>query len=119
MYIALNNFQKVAFPDPKERFLHFLRTNFVNLKDNLEPTVVADHLYNDGIITDKDNELIREEKYRRKRCDRLIKAIAVSKHLSKISTLGKMYDAMKKAGCAHLVTGLLSHGENVYSLNAG
>ena len=49
--------------------------NFRYLKENLEPDEINDHLFQEGIFDNQDNEEITETNYRRKKVDLLLRKI--------------------------------------------
>lgn len=72
------------------------------LKDEVDPSGVADILYADGIISNSVVEIIREANYRVEKCDILLKAIAKSTLKNDIHITRKVINAFEKEGYGHL-----------------
>lgn len=72
------------------------------LKDEVDPAGIADTLNADGIISNRDVEIIREAKYRVEKCDILLKAIAKSTKNNDIHIPRKVISAFEKEGYGHL-----------------
>ncbi|XP_067669538.1 uncharacterized protein [Haliotis asinina] len=49
-----------------------LRKNWVFFKDNLEPQKVLDYLYQDGVFSETDRDIVLSKAVRRERCDALL-----------------------------------------------
>lgn len=94
--------QKTIVPFRPRHLEFFLQRNFVLIKNEIDPSGVADILNSDGIISDNDVEMIREEKFRIEKCDILLKAIVRSKLKNDIHTPRKVITAFEKESYGYL-----------------
>ncbi|XP_053395373.1 uncharacterized protein LOC123523932 [Mercenaria mercenaria] len=94
--------KKTIVPFSPYHLKSFIQRNFVLIKEEVDPSGIADILNTEGIITNNDVEMIREEKFRVGKCDILLKSIVRSTLKNDLHTPRKVISAFEKEGYGHL-----------------